>query len=161
MHKELPHGLKLLTIWLVILLLVFLGFKAWERESQQSLISVNADQVVLRRAADGHFHWPGTVNGVAVDFLVDTGATSTALPEALARRAGLTAIGQVRSQTAGGVTVGWLAQTNLSLQGGVHAQRLTVTVLPQLSAPLLGMDVLSKLHFSQQGGELRIQAGAP
>ncbi|MGS0754571.1 retropepsin-like aspartic protease family protein [Roseateles sp. GG27B] len=161
MHKELPHGLKLLTIWLVILLLVFLGFKAWERESEQSLISVNADQIVLRRAADGHFHWPGTIDGVAVDFLVDTGATATALPEALARRAGLTATGQVRSQTAGGVAVGWLAQANLSLQGGVQAQRLTVTVLPQLSAPLLGMDVLSKLHFSQQGGELLIQAGAP
>jgi aspartyl protease family protein len=35
-----------------------------------------------------------------------------------------------------------------------------VTVLPQLGAPLLGMDVLSKLHFSQQGGELRIEAAS-
>ena len=31
-------------------------------------------------------------------------------------------------------------------------------VLPQLESPLLGMDVLSRLRFSQQGGELRIQA---
>lgn len=161
MPKELPHGLKLLTIWLLILLLVFLGFKAWEQQSQQSRVSVNPDQVVLRRAADGHFHWPGEIDGVPVDFLVDTGASATALPEALARRAGLAATGQVRSQTAAGVAVGWLAQANISLQGGVQVQRLTVTVLPQLSTPLLGMDVLSKLHFIQQGGELRIQTGPP
>jgi hypothetical protein len=43
----------------------------------------------LQRAADGHFHWPGRVNGSAVDFLVDTGATSTTLPAALAHSADL------------------------------------------------------------------------
>lgn len=37
------------------------------------------------------------------DFLVDTGASGTALPEALARQAGLQPEGEVRSHTAGGV----------------------------------------------------------
>jgi hypothetical protein len=35
---------------------------------------------------------------------------------------------------------------------------LRVSVLPALDAPLLGMDVLSRLHWSQQGSVLRIEA---
>ena len=41
------------------------------------------------------------------------------------------------------------------------AERLVVTVLPGLEAPLLGMDVLSRLQFTQQGGVLRLQAPTP
>src|SRR6478609_3344625 len=156
MSKELPHGLKITTVWLLIGLVVFLGFKAWERQSQQSRFSFNQQgQVVLQRAPDGHFHWPGQVNGIAVDFMIDTGASSTALPEVLAREAGLLSEGQVRSNTAGGMARGWRARADIALQGGVQAQGLTVTVLPNLDFPLLGMDVLAKLQFSQQGGQLR------
>ena len=39
---------------------------------------------------------------------------------------------------------------------GLRADRLMVAVLPNLGAPLLGMDVLGRLHFSQKPGELRI-----
>ena len=94
---------------------------------------------------------------MAVDFLVDTGATRTALPQALAERAGLVFEGRMQSATAGGVAQGWTALAELQLQGGVHAERLRVTVLPALSAPLLGMDVLSRMRFTQQGGVLRLE----
>lgn len=159
MNNDLPHNFKLLTIWLLILLAVFLGFKAWEHQRSQSLITLNGAEITLQRGPDGHFHWPGSVNGVAVDFLVDTGATSTALPQALAERAGLVAEGQVSSHTAAGLTRGYLARAHIELQGGVQAERLAVTVLPALGAPLLGMDILSKLDFKQQDGALHIRAG--
>lgn len=48
-------------------------------------------------------------------------------------------------------------RADIALDGGVRADRLTVTVLPDLAAPLLGMDVLGRLHFSQKPGELRIE----
>ncbi|MCV2368014.1 retropepsin-like aspartic protease family protein [Roseateles oligotrophus] len=158
MNKELPQGLKLLTIWLLILLVVFMGFKAWEHQRAQSLVSIDGGAIVLKRGPDGHFHWPGEVNGLAVDFLVDTGATSTALPQALAERAGLVAEASVSSQTAAGVTRGYRARANIALRGGVQAERLAVTVLPALGAPLLGMDILAKLDFKQQDGTLHIRA---
>lgn len=157
--NELPHTFKLLTIWLLIAVVVFLGFKAWEHQRAQNQFTLNGQTVILQRSADGHFHWPGEVNGVAVDFLVDTGATGTALPEALARRAGLKSEGTVTSNTAGGMTQGFFARADVSLRGGVKAERLAVMVLPNLGAPLLGMDVLAKLHFTQRAGELRIEAG--
>lgn len=157
--NELPHTVKLLTIWLIVGLVVFLGFKAWERQQQQQRFSLSGQTVVLQRSADGHFHWPGEVNGVAVEFLIDTGATGTALPKALALRAGLKSEGLVMSNTAGGQAQGFVARADIALRGGVRAERLAVTVLPNLDAPLLGMDVLSRLKFSQQAGELRIEAG--
>lgn len=156
-HPELPHTIKLLTIWLLVGLVVFLGFKAWEREREASRFKLAGQSIVLMRADDGHFHWPGRVGDIEVDFLVDTGATSTALPQALAERAGLKPLGAVRTHTAAGAVHGFAARADISLQGGVSADRLAVTVLPDLGAPLLGMDVLGRLHFSQKPGELRIE----
>ena len=82
--REMPRTLKLATVWLLLGVLVFVGVQAWQSQQQRARFSVDAvsGAIELRRAADGHFHWPGTVNGIAVDFLVDTGATGTAIPQA-------------------------------------------------------------------------------
>lgn len=156
-HPDLPHTLKLLTIWLLVGLVIFLGFQYWEHQRQSSRFQLAGEAIVLTRGDDGHFHWPGRVAGIEVDFLVDTGATTTALPQALAERAGLKPLGAVRTHTAGGAVRGFLARADIVLEGGVRADKLAVTVLPDLGAPLLGMDVLGRLHFSQKPGELRIE----
>ncbi|OYU82660.1 MAG: hypothetical protein CFE45_27105 [Burkholderiales bacterium PBB5] len=66
----------------------------------------------------------------------------------------------VQSSTAGGTVQGWTGRGALQLQGGVQVERLPITVLPALGSPLLGMDVLGRLRFSQTDGVLRIQAQA-
>ena len=159
--KEFPHTLKIVTVWLVLGVLVFLGLQAWQAQRQRMQFSTHADGVIeIRRGDDGHYHWPGRVNGVATEFLVDTGATSTALPQALAERAALTPEGRVTSSTAGGVVQGVQARADIELDGGVRAQRLRVTVLPGLASPLLGMDVLSRLQLTQGDGVLRLRLRA-
>lgn len=157
--NDFPPVLKHLTLWLLILTGLFLGVKAWEAHSRSSRFEAADGEITLRRAPDGHFHWPGTVNGRAVDFLVDTGATRTALPAALAQ--GLPAEGTVRSATAGGVVQGHIVRVDLVLDGGVTVRQMPVTVLPELGAPLLGMDVLGRLRFTQAEGTLRLRAAAP
>jgi aspartyl protease family protein len=154
--NEFPRTLKHITVWLVLGTGVFLAVQAWQAQQRASVLTVSGNSIELRRGADGHFHWPGTVNGQAVSFLVDTGATRTALPQALAERVGLAPEGRVQSHTAGGTVQGWQARADLVLDGGVRAERLPVTVLPELGAPLLGMDVLSRLRFSQTDGVLRL-----
>ena len=155
---EFPRTLKIVTVWLLLGLLLFLGLQTWQAQQRRMLFTVEGNGAIeIRRAADGHYHWPGSVNGVAVEFLVDTGATSTALPLALAERAGLTAERSVTSATAGGTVQGVLALADVELEGGLRAQRLRVTVLPGLASPLLGMDVLSRLHLTQSDGVLRLQ----
>ncbi len=156
-QQELPKTLKVMTIWMLVILVLFLGVRAWERDREASRFQLSDRVIVLTRAPDGHFHWPGRVGDIDVDFLVDTGATSTALPQALAEQAGLQSLGPVRTHTASGTATGFAARADVTLKGGIKADRLTVTVLPGLGAPLLGMDILGRLHFTQRPGELRIE----
>ncbi len=155
--KELPRGLKIATVWLVLGTLLFLAVQAFLSASRQTSWLVEGRGLVLQRQPDGHFHWPGRVNGRTLEFLVDTGATRTALPGPLAAQMGLEPEREVRSATAGGIAVGYEARVDLVLEGGISVQRLRVTVLPELTAPLLGMDVLSRLRFTQQDGRLTFE----
>jgi aspartyl protease family protein len=115
--SELPRSLKRVTVWLVLGAAVFVGVQAWLSQQQRMRFSLDADSgaIELRKAPDGHFHWPGTVNGIAVDFLVDTGATGTAIPRALAARAGLISEGTLQSSTAGGIVQGSRARADVTL----------------------------------------------
>jgi aspartyl protease family protein len=159
--NELPRSLKVVTVWLLVGLAVFLAVQALLSQQRETRFEVQGSQVQIRRAADGHYHWPATVNGRAVDFLVDTGATRSALPAALARSLELPVEGRVQSSTAGGVVEGQVVRADLVLQGGVRIDRLRIVALPALQAPLLGMDVLGRLQWRQADGVLTIDPGTP
>lgn len=163
MSHEFPRTLKIATVWMVIGLAVFLGFRTLEHRQAQTRFSAEAGVIEIRRGPDGHYHWPGSINGLAVDFLIDTGATGTAMSQAMARELGLQAVRQVQSHTAAGVVTGELVRADLELRGGVRVERLAITALAGLSErPLLGMDVLSRLRWHQRDGVLTIDTrGAP
>lgn len=155
--QDFPRSLKLATVWLLLGTLVFLGIQAWERHQAQTQFQSNGEVIEIRRGPDGHYHWPGSINGRKVEFLVDTGATGTAISAALAQELGLDSLGSVRSTTAGGLVTGQLMLADLRLQGGVRADRLRIVALPGLGErPLLGMDVLGRLQWGQSEGVLRI-----
>jgi len=157
MSNELPRTFKVVTIWLLLGVLVFVGIQWVLREQQQTRFRADGDIIEIRRGADGHYHWPGTINGRSVDFLIDTGATGTAISAALARELELQSIGQVQSSTAGGPVTGQVVRADVTLQGGVRAERLRLVALPALAdRPLLGMDVLGRLHWQQRDGVMRI-----
>ena len=80
MRDDLPPGVKIATVWLLIGLLVFIGIQWRQRQNEQLRFHAAGGVVELRRGPDGHYHWPGRINGRPVDFLVDTGATGTAIP---------------------------------------------------------------------------------
>jgi aspartyl protease family protein len=160
--QELPRSLKLFTVWLLLGTLVFLGVQWWQHRAQQARFHAGEGAVEIRRGDDGHYRWPGRINGHAVEFLIDTGATGTAISTVLARELGLEPLGAVRSSTAGGVVTGQRVRADIELQGGVGVQRLAIVALPQLGdSPLLGMDVLGRLHWQQRGAVLRFELGDP
>jgi aspartyl protease family protein len=155
-----PHTLKLVTGWLLVGLVVFLGIQWWLREQQQSRFHAEGGTVEIRRGPDGHYHWPGAINGRPVDFLVDTGASGTAIPAALARELGLKLEDEIESSTAGGIVRGHLTRADIALQGGVRVERARLVALPGLDSPLLGMSVLGRLHWRQRDGVLVIEPGS-
>lgn len=159
--NELPRTLKIATVWLLVGMAVFLGFRALEHSQQQTRFQAAGGVIEIRRGPDGHYHWPGSINERTVDFLIDTGATGTAMSQAMARELGLEVLGRVQSSTAGGVVIGEVVRADLALQGGVRIERLAITALAGLSdRPLLGMDVLGKLRWQQRDGVLTIDTGA-
>jgi aspartyl protease family protein len=158
--NELPRGLKIATVWLLLGLGLFMGVQAWQAERQASRFSTDGGRIEIRRSADGHYHWPGQIDGRTVEFLVDTGATGTAIPAALAQELGLRQLGTVQSRTANGVAIGSVVVGDLTLQGGVRAERLRMVALPGLESPLLGMDVLGRLRWQQGDGSMQIDLGA-
>jgi aspartyl protease family protein len=160
MTDELPRTLKFATIWLVLGAIVFVGYEWRRHEALKATFTTDGGVVEIRRGDDGHYHWPGTLNGASVDFLVDTGASGVAIPAALADRLGLAGEESVRSSTAGGWTTGRVVRADLTLEGGVRAERLRMVALPNLASPLLGMNVLGRLRWQQRDGALRIDLGA-
>ena len=159
MSEDLPRTLKFATVWLVLGAIVFVGYEWRQHESLKASFTTRGGVIEIRRSEDGHYHWPGTVNGEPVDFLVDTGASGVAIPQSLAARLRLAPGETVRSSTAGGSVTGRVVRADLALQGGVRAERLPMVALPGLDQPLLGMDVLGRLHWQQREGALRIELG--
>lgn len=161
MPKDIPRTVKIATVWLLLGAAVFLGFRVHEARQQRLGFSFEAGVVELRRGADGHYHWPGTLNGRPLEFLVDTGASRSAVSAALARELGLEEFGGIQAQTAAGPVRARLARADLALEGGVQVQRLPLMVLPGLGdVALLGMDVLGRLRLQQTGTVLRIEPAA-
>ena len=59
MSNELPRNLKLITVWLLLGVLIFVGIQWWMYRARQTQFQVSGGVVELRRAGDGHYHWPG------------------------------------------------------------------------------------------------------
>lgn len=154
---EIPGWLKHSTVWLLLGLGVALGVQAWQSQQQATRFVVNGQDIEIRRSGDGHYHWKGRIAGREVEFLIDTGATGTAIPLAMARELGLTVVGSMQSNTAGGLVNGQVVVGDLVLDGGVRAERLRMAALPNLSSPLLGMDVLGRLRWQQEAGVLHVK----
>ena len=155
--NDLPGWLKPTTVWLLLGLMLFLGVQAWQAQQRATRFTVDGQTLEIRRSDDGHYHWPGRIGNREVEFLVDTGATGTAIPAALARELGLQVVGSMQSSTAGGVVNGQFVVGDLQLEGGVRAERLRMAALPNLASPLLGMDVLGRLRWQQDAGVMKVE----
>ncbi|MDO5090418.1 MAG: retropepsin-like aspartic protease [Cardiobacteriaceae bacterium] len=119
--------------------------------------SQTGDTLLLRAARDGHFYADGSINGHPVRFMVDTGATSVALSEGLARQIGLAFGAKGEGMTANGLTEQWLTVIDDLRIGEVGMARIPAAILPNMDDDvLLGMAFLRHFDWQQKDGELRL-----
>ena len=122
-----------------------------------------AARVVLQRNRAGHYVANGALNGVAVEFIVDTGATDVAVSATVARRAGLKAGRAIQVATANGLTVAYATRIAQLELGNIVEQDVRATIVPGMGdlEVLLGMSFLKRLDFQQRGDQLRLEQRTP
>jgi len=98
---------------------------------------------------DGHYWLEADVNGHRAEFLVDTGATLTAISEDTARAAGLEERDgglPIRLNTANGVVAAYMTNIDEMRFGNVAARGLDAVIAPGLGQTnVIGMNLLSRL----------------
>lgn len=146
---------------IVLLTLLFGGFLERQR-NPNTLRSVEAqslsERLVLRANRNGQYLAEGYLNGVPVEFLLDTGASSVAVPPKIAELAGIVPENETAVWTAGGMARGWQARISKILLGPLEFVDVEAVIVEGLSGHvLLGMSALRGLDFSQKDGFLELR----
>lgn len=119
-----------------------------------------AQRIVLTADAQGHFMPPGQINGRAVQFMVDTGATMIILSESDAKRIQLdyTKGRKVGVNTANGHVVGHQVQLASVRVGDAQVYGVAAIVLPQpMTYVLLGNSFLTRFQMQRHNDQLTLE----
>lgn len=121
-----------------------------EQAAPDAPVVVPASQASIRKAADGHYWAEAVVDGKAVRFLVDTGATAVSLTLEDARRLGIDT-GQLAYTydviTADGKARAAMVKLASISIAGARVDNVDALVIEKgLSSSLLGMSYLGRLR---------------
>jgi len=115
--------------------------------------------LVLHANRSGNYEVPGTINAVPVMFILDTGASTVSISDAMAQRMGISGCMPTVSSTANGAIPNCTAVAHTLTFGNFAVHDVQVGVLPQLGQhALLGMNVLSQMDLSQRDGVMMVMA---
>jgi aspartyl protease family protein len=112
--------------------------------------------LILPRGPNGQFEADGEIDGARVRFMIDTGATSVAIPTALAQQLGYYQGRPVLSRTANGTIAGYEFPVRRLAFGPFSVENVPVVALPNLEIPLLGMSLLQAFDIQQTPASMRV-----
>ena len=156
----------IIASWIVLIALLTLLFSnilEKQHNPNQALEGRSIGQVrevTLQRNRNGHYIANGSINGVAVVFLLDTGATDVAISTTLAKRLQLPKGVPIMLQTANGNVTGYTTRLQSVTLANIRQQNVPATINPGMQAGdevLLGMSFLKHLELSQRGNSLTIR----
>ncbi len=115
-----------------------------------------ATELVLGQGRGGHYFVDGAVNGHYLNFVVDTGASVVTLPVGTATSAGLHCRERASINTANGTSSACVVRIDKLTFGGFTLVDVDALVAPNLTQPLLGMNVLKRFHVDQENSQMRL-----
>ena len=151
---------SIIAVWLAVGALVFWAFSQFfaTQYTPKMSISQQGNEVVSDRARDGHYRLNGAINGEPVVLLLDTGATTMAISEALAERLNLTRGESFITQTANGEVTAYQANLQQLDFGPFSFQHVNVAVVPRLGEEiLLGMNIIRQFNIRIEGEQMHLQ----
>lgn len=152
--------------WVIVIGFLFIFFDKiidQQMNPNQHIDSViNTSGVVeieLQRNRAGHYVANGFINGHAVTFLVDTGASDVAIPMSMMDKLGLQKGPQILYHTANGTTIGYSTVLDQVRLGEITLSQVRGGITPNMNGEkiLLGMSFLKQLEFTQRGDSLTIR----
>jgi aspartyl protease family protein len=161
-HRPLGRGMAFVASLLVLgmFYLYFENSLQARNNPNRQLQIAPGTELVLKRSGDGHYVFPGTINGRPVTFLLDTGATLVSVPAHLADELGLKAGAHQQSITANGTVATRATRVDALAFGPFDLRGVPASLNPGMADDqvLLGMSVLKHLEFSQRGDTLVLRA---
>ncbi|WP_439100778.1 retropepsin-like aspartic protease family protein [Congregibacter sp.] len=152
--------------WLAVMALLMLYFgdvlerqRNPNRSVDTAVTAEGVREVQLKRNRMGHYVSAGTINGEAVVFLLDTGATGVAIPAALAERLSLPRGRAIMTNTANGNARSYLTRLQEVGVGDIRLENVEASITPglQMREVLLGMSFLKHIEFTQRGNTLTLR----
>lgn len=159
------HGMLIISFALGLGLLTLLFDGVLDRQAnpnrdpQYRFTDTGAREVILQRNRQGHYVADGKINGIPVTFLLDTGATDVAIPDNVARAAGLSAGYAGQASTANGVVTVYSTTVDELVLGNIVLQDVAASITSSMDGNtiLLGMSALGRVEFMQQGSTLTLR----
>lgn len=163
--SERPAGqrggrIMLALAWIAALALATYWFGHWEERranpnrQPQSVHGEGYIEVRLAAGPGGHYLLDGQIDGQTLTFMLDTGASAVAVPQAVAERLALPRQQAVQIRTANGVATGWRTRLGLLQLGDIQLHDVPALITPGMDGEqvLLGMSALRQLEFTQKDG---------
>ena len=160
-RQRMGQALRMALAWGLIFVGVMAGFGLWSdiRQDVMPMQEVASDgRVEVPRAEDGHYYLTLLINGTAVPFMVDTGASGMVLAGRDAERLGidpesLRFLGQ--ANTANGVVrTARVTLPEVELGPFRNEEFQAFVTEGALEQSLLGMDYLGQFRMEFDGGKL-------
>jgi aspartyl protease family protein len=116
-------------------------------------------EIELQRNRYGHYVLDGEINRQKVTFLIDTGATTTSIPEDISERLGLRKGLSMQVETANGTTTAYRTRLDSLNIGLIEFNDVLASINPGFDSDeiLLGMNILKNLELVQRGETMIIR----
>ena len=145
--------------WLAVMLVIYLVTDVYRKPAEGKVLAHGV--LEIQRDRDGHFRVGGAVNGVPVQFMVDTGASIISITDRVAERAQLPEGVPMQFQTANGVREGTMRRADRIEVGPLTVNNLRVgtgyTGESEKDA-LLGQNFLRYFDVSMSGNTMVLRA---
>jgi aspartyl protease family protein len=146
----------------IVLALLFQKILDEQNNPNQKILTTHDGavmQIELQRNRFGHYLLDGEINNQRVTFLVDTGATTTSIPDRLGQSLGLQRGYPFDVETANGTTTAYSTRLDNLRIGEIEFRDVRASLNPGYDSDeiLLGMNVLKHLELLQRGDRLIIR----